>query len=154
MLLLYYNCSCRVRRMRLLFLLFLSASTKQGFPSSFQLLLSVSLGAEALQHLCSSGKHSWCCRMSAHAGSTQPLQQPPLQTDMITTITCGSPRWWPNSTDPCPEACLCTDTEGPDSSEHTRYLGHHPALGPSWAAVATSLQNCAQAPWAAHQEAL
>lgn len=46
----------------------------------------------------------------------------PSHTDMITSITCGSPRWWPNSTDTCPEACFCTDSEGPDSSEHTRYL--------------------------------
>lgn len=43
----------------------------------------------------------------------------PLQTDMITSITCGSPRWGPNSRDPCPEDFLRMDSECSDSSEHT-----------------------------------
>lgn len=46
----------------------------------------------------------------------------PQHTDMITSITCGSPRWWPNSTDTCPEARFFTGSECPDSSELTRYL--------------------------------
>lgn len=72
-----YNCSCWMRRKWLLSLLFLTAGKEQSFPYSFQLLLTVPWGAQALRHLGSSGEHPLCCSMSAHAESSRP--QPPLQ---------------------------------------------------------------------------